>query len=134
MSSWGRKAALAAFALVVLAMLVGAGRWERGREIRSQAAGMRKVEALVGPLDNGTLSGYRVMPGFDCLVYRRGPNPYALELCVDDAGRVVEAIDRRTVNRTIWSLTFEPASSPVRVDRAEVDRLLDKMGAVHAAP
>ena len=69
------------------------------------------------------------MPGFDCLVYRRGPNPYALELCVDPAGRVVEAIDRRTVDRKIWSLTFEPASSPVRVGRAVVDRLLQKMGA-----
>ncbi len=129
MSSWGRRAALAAVAILVLAVLVGAGRWERSREIDSQAAGMRKVAALIGPLDNGTLSGYRVLPAFDCLVYRRGPNPYALELCVDHTGRVVEAIDRRTVDRKIWSLTFEPASSPVRVDRAEVDRLLARMGA-----
>lgn len=129
MSSWGRRAALAAAALLVLGLLLGAGRRERSSEIGSQAAGMRKVEALVGPLDNPTLSGYRVLPGFDCLVYRRGPNPYALELCVDRAGRVVEAIDRRTVDRKIWSLTFEPASSPVRVDRAEVDRLLARMGA-----
>jgi hypothetical protein len=127
-SSWGRRAAVAAAALVVLGLLVGAGRWERSREISSQAAGIRKVEALVGPLAP-TLSGYRVLPGFDCLVYRRGPNPYALELCVDPAGRVVEAIDRRSVDRKIWSLTFEPASSPVRVDRAEVDRLLARMGA-----
>ena len=116
MSSWGRRAAVAAAALVVLALLVGVGRWERSREISSQAAGMRKVEALIGPLDNRTLSGYRILPEFDCLVYRRGPNPYALELCVDYAGRVVEAIDRRTVDRKIWSLTFEPSSSPVRVD------------------
>ena len=129
MSSWGRRAALAAAALLVLGLLLGAGRRERSSEIGSQAAGMRKVEALVGPLDNPTLSGYRVLPGFDCLVYRRGQNPYALELCVDRAGRVVEAIDRRTVDRKIWSLTFEPASSPVRVDRAEVDRLLARMGA-----
>ena len=129
MSSWGRRALIAGAALLVVALLVGVGRWERSREIHRQAAGMRKVGALVGPLDNGTLSGYRRLPGFDCLVYRRGPNPYALELCVDPAGRVVEAIDRRTVDRKIWSLTFEPSSSPVRVDRAEVDRLLKKMGA-----
>lgn len=129
MSSWGRRAVLAVAALAVLALLVGAGRWERSREIRRQAAGMRRVEALVGPLDNGTLSGYRVLPGFDCLVYRRGTNPFALELCVDRAGHVVEAIDRRTVDRKIWSLTFEPGSSPVRVDRAVVDRLLARMGA-----
>ena len=129
MSSWGRRAALVVAALLVLALLVGAGRWERSREIRSQAVGLRKVAALIGPLNNRTLSGYRVLPAFDCLVFRRGPNPYALELCVDQAGRVVEAIDRRTVDRKIWSLTFEPASSPVRVDRAEVDRLLARMGA-----
>lgn len=129
MSSWARNALLALGAVIVLALLVGAGRWERSREIDRQAAGFRKVQALVGPLDDATLSGYRRLPGFDCLVYRRGPNPYALELCVDPAGRVVEAIDRRTVDRKIWSLTFEPASSPVRVDRAEVDRLLAKMGA-----
>jgi hypothetical protein len=90
---------------------------------------MRRVEALIGPLDNRTLSGYRVLPGYDCLVYRRGTNPYALELCVDGTGRVIEAIDRRTVDRSIWSLTFEPGSSPVRVDRAEVERLLARMGA-----
>jgi len=128
-SSWARRAALALAALAVLALLVGAGRWERSREIRHQAAGMRKVEKLVGPLDNRTLSGYRVLPAFDCLVYRRGGNPFALELCVDRAGRLVEAIDRRTVDRKIWSLAFEPASSPVRVDRAVVDRLLARMGA-----
>ena len=129
MSSWGRRAALAAAALAVLALVLGAGRWERSREIRHQAAGMRKVEALIGPLDNASLSGYRVLPGYDCLVYRRGTNPYALELCVDGTGRVIEAIDRRTVDRSIWSLTFEPGSSPVRVDRAEVERLLARMGA-----
>lgn len=130
MSSWGRRALLIALgALLVLGLLVGVGRWERSREIHRQAVGLRKVEALIGPLDNATLSGYRRLPGFDCLVYRRGPNPYALELCVDPAGRVVEAIDRRTVDRKIWSLTFEPASSPVHDDRAEVDRLLRKMRA-----
>jgi hypothetical protein len=128
-SSWGRRGALALAALLVLALLVGVGRWERSREIRHQAAGMRHVQALIGPMSNRNLSGFRVLPGFDCLVYRRGPNPYALELCVDRAGRVVEAIDRRTVDRKIWSLTFEPATSPVRVDRAEVDRLLARMGA-----
>ena len=129
MSSWGRSAALVAAALLVLAVLVGVGRRERSREIRSQAAGLRKVAALVGPIDNRTLSGYRVLPAFECLVYRRGPNRYALELCIDRAGRVVEAIDRREVDRKIWSLTFEPASSPVRLDRTEVDRLLARMGA-----
>lgn len=91
--------------------------------------GFRIVERLVGPLDSQSLSGYRVLPGFDCLTYRRGTNPFALELCVDPAGRVVEAIDRRTSTRRIWSLRFDPDASTVRVDRVEVDRLLRKMEA-----
>lgn len=91
--------------------------------------GFRIVERLVGPLDSPALSGFRVFPAFDCLTYRRGNNVFALELCVDSTGRVVEAIDRRSYDRRIWSLRFDPSASTVRVNRAEVDRLLRKMGA-----
>ncbi|HZT15346.1 MAG TPA: hypothetical protein VFA19_05310 [Gaiellaceae bacterium] len=129
--SWSaRRVALAALAIAVLAaVLVAVGRWEKGREVRREVNGFHVVQRLIGPLDSPTLSGYRVLPGFDCLTYRRGANPFALELCVDRGGRVVEAIDRRTFDRRIWSLQFEPAASTDRVDRAEVDRLLRKMGA-----
>ena len=129
--SWSaRRVALAALGIAVLAaVLVAVGRWEKGREVRREVNGFHVVQRLIGPLDSPTLSGYRVLPGFDCLTYRRGANPFALELCVDRGGRVVEAIDRRTFDRRIWSLQFEPAASTDRVDRAEVDRLLRKMGA-----
>ena len=90
---------------------------------------MERVRALIGPLDSPTLSGFRVLPGLDCLVYRRGRNPFALELCVDPQGRVVETIDRRRYDRTISSLRYDPSASTLRVDRREVDRLLRKMGA-----
>jgi hypothetical protein len=124
--SWLLRSAAVA---VALAALVGIGRLERSHEARRESNGFRIVERLIGPLDSPTLSGYRVQPRFDCLTYRRGGNVFALELCVDRAGRVVEAIDRRSFDRRIWSLAFDPSASTARVDRAEVDRLLRKMGA-----
>jgi hypothetical protein len=120
---------IAVAAVLVLAALVVVGRVEGRRQARSQVHGMERVRALIGPLDAPSLSGYRVMPGFDCLVYRRGSNPYALELCADPQGRVVETIDRRRVDRKIHSLRYDPPASTLRVDRGVVDRLLRRMGA-----
>jgi hypothetical protein len=125
----GRAAAVAVAVVVAAAVLVAIGRWERGREGHRESDGFRIVERLIGPLDSPTLSGFRVFPSFDCLTYRRGANPLALELCVDHTGRVVEAIDRRTFDRRIWSLRFDPARSSVRVSEPEVRRLLRKMEA-----
>ena len=127
MRNWRR---IAAAALVVLAGLVAIGRWERGRQIEREVRGFHVVQRLIGPLDSPSLSGFRVLPGFDCLTYRRGTNPFALELCVDRSGRVVEAIDRRRAKRRIWTLRFEPSASPDRVSVAEVRRLLRRMGAL----
>ena len=87
---------------------------------------MESIRRLVGPLDQPGLDGFRDLPAFDCLVYRRGANPLALELCVDRSGRVVEAIQRWRENR-IFTLRFEPAASTVYVNRLAVDRLLRKM-------
>ena len=126
--SWSRRSA--ALAVVVAAVLVVvAGRWEGRSEAHREVNGFHVVQRLIGRLDSSALSGYRALPGFDCLTYRRGGNVFALELCVDRAGRVVEAIDRRAYDRRIWSLTAEPSASTDHVDRAEVDRLLRKMGA-----
>lgn len=122
-----RRAAVAA--VLVLVALAVVGRWESGREVTREVNGFHVVQRLIGPLDSPTLSGFRVFPSFDCLTYRRGTNPFALELCVDHAGRVVEAIDRRQVTRRIWSLRYHPAASTDRVDRAEVTALLRKMEA-----
>lgn len=128
--SWSRRSAIVAVsAVAVAAALVAVGRWEAHREATREMRGFHVVQRLIGPLDSPSLSGYRVLPGFDCLTYRRGSNLFALELCVDPAGRVVEAIDRRTFDRRIWSLRFDPGASTDRVDRAEVDRLLRRMDA-----
>jgi hypothetical protein len=126
-----RRGLVAAGAVVVLllGLLVVAGRWERSRWVTSQVDGMKRVRAAIGPLDSSSLAGYRVLPGFDCLVYQRGKNPYALELCFDGTGRVVQAIDRRRA-RVYYSLQAEPTASTFHVDRATVEGLLRKMGAL----
>lgn len=127
--SWPARSALIVGIVAAAALLVVVGRWERRDEARREVTGFRIVQRLVGPLDSPSLSGFRVFPAFDCLTYKRGSNVFALELCFDHEGRVVEAIDRRRYDRRIWSLRFDPTSSTERVDPAVVRGLLRKMGA-----
>ena len=123
-----RVAAVAAAILLAAALLVTIGRWERERRAREQVRGMERVVAAIGPLDNSTLAAFRFLTDFQCLGYRRGRNPLALEVCFDAHGRVVEAFDRREGEPDIWSLRDDPTKSSLRRDRGEVDRLLVKMG------
>jgi hypothetical protein len=123
------RRAAAAIAIVIAAVaLVVIGRWERSRHVDDELHGLRAVLADVGPLDSPSLDSYRVsLVPFDCLLYRRGSNRYALELCIDEDGRLVEAFDRRE-GFHVWSLRDEPTASTIHVDRGEVDRLLRKLG------
>ena len=114
-------------AAVVLVALVPIGAWERERRADDESAGMRSVLQQVGPLDSPDLRGFRIFANFECLVYERGHNDFAFELCVDDRGRVVEAIDRRDGTPEVWSLRDDPSKSEVVVDRGEVNRLLRRM-------
>ena len=123
-----RALALVLAAALALAALVPVGRWERSRRAEEQVRGMELVRAAVGPLDSDTLKAFRYVSRFHCLLYERGSNPFALELCVDLRGRLVEAIDRRSGEPEIWSLRDDPARSTIYVDRREVDRLLHRMG------
>jgi hypothetical protein len=129
--SRARLLALAVALAAVLLLLVLVGRWEGRRHERAEVAGMRRVLALVGPIDNPTLNAYRIDIDFefDCLLYRRGANRFALELCFDRSGRLAEAIDRRRGTSRIWSLREHPQASTIRVDRSEVVRLLKRLGA-----
>lgn len=123
-----RRIVVAAVAvLVALAVLVAVGSWERERRADSESAGMRSVLDDVGQLDSPDLRGFRIFVNFQCLVYKQGRNDFALELCVDDKGRVVEAIDRRDGTPEVWSLRDDRSSSEVVVDRGEVNRLLRRM-------
>ena len=121
--------AVAAAAILVLGLLVVVGRHERSRHADSENRKLAEIRRLVGPLDTPSLDAFRLLPQFSCLLYKRGSNRFALELCVDRYGRVVEAIDRRGRTPRIASLREDPSRATVRVDRAEVDRLLRKLGA-----
>lgn len=125
-----RRLLVAAGAVLLgLLLLVPVGRWERGHRADEEMEGMRTVLAAVGDLDSPTLRGFRVLANFDCLLYERDRNDFALELCVDDEGRVVEAIDRRGGgDPRIWSLRDDPTSSELHVERPVVNRLLLRMG------
>ena len=124
--SW-RLLSLGAVAAIVAFVFVG--RWEKRSWVDSQLRGMKQVVQLIGPLDQRSLIGYRALPAFDCLVYRRGADRLARELCVDLSGRIVEAVDRRGGARRYYDLHSDPGAASIHVDRNEVDRLLRKMEA-----
>jgi hypothetical protein len=121
--------AVAAAAILVLGVLVVVGRHERTSHADSENRKIERTRRLVGPLDSPSLDAFRLLPHFSCLLYKRDGNRFALELCVDAKGRVVEAIDRRGRTPRIASLREDPSHATVRVDRAVVDRLLRKLGA-----
>lgn len=120
---------VAVLAVLVLLALIPIGRWEGRRHASHELAGIRGVLAAIGPYDQQALDAYRVGvgPGLDCLLYRRGSNPFALELCFDPAGRVVEAIDRRGKSPRIWSIREQPSASNIRIDRAKLVALITRM-------
>jgi hypothetical protein len=120
-----RAGALVAGGAAAALLLVGAGEWERSRHADEANAGIEQVRAAVGDLDDDP-AGFRMLERFQCLVYERGGREFALELCADWDGRVVEAIDRRDGVR-IWSLREDPTRADVVVDRAEFERIIVAM-------
>lgn len=115
--------------IAVLVALIPLGRWEGRRHARNEVAGMRHVLAAIGPVDQPALDAYRidVGPALDCLLYRRGSNPFALEFCFDRAGRVVEAYDRRGTSPKIWSIRESPSASTIHIDRARLETLIARL-------
>ncbi len=127
-------AVAAAVAAVLVVALAPLGRWERGRADDEQLAGIARLRAEVGySLDSPTLAAYRLTRRLDCLLYERGGNPYALELCFDRDGRLIEALDRRRGEARVWSLRQDPTRATLRADVAELFRILRRAGAIPAS-
>lgn len=119
----------AAAVVAILIALIPLGRWEARRHARSELVGIHRVLAAIGPFDQRRLDAYRenVGPGLDCLLYRRGTNPFALEFCFDRQGRVVEGYDRRGTSPKIWSIREDPSASTIHIDRPRLERLLARL-------
>jgi len=129
--TWNLRRALPPILIAAVAclLLVPIGRAERAHRAHLQVDGMQRVAREVGALDGPALDSYRYLSlHFECLLYRRGRDPFALELCIDGGGRVVETIDRRTAPKPrIHSLRDDPTRSTLHVDRSEVTRLLHEL-------
>ena len=116
--------------VLVLLALIPIGRWEARRHARHELSGIRTVLAAIGRFDGPSLAAYRQgvgNPGLDCLLYRRGSNPFALEFCFDGEGRVVEGYDRRGTSPRIWSLREDPSASTIHVDRSQLESLIARL-------
>jgi hypothetical protein len=58
-----------------------------------------------------------------------GGRTYALELCFDSSGRIVEAVDRRGTTSKFYSLVEEPGAARLHADPKLIDSLLKKLEA-----
>ena len=112
-----RALTLGGVAVVVILVAVPVGRWEERRANAAQARGATALLAAIGdPIASPLRDAHRLSWSADCLLYRNGEDPFAMELCFDAQGRLVEAIDRRSGSSRIWSFRPEPAASPLRID------------------
>ena len=131
MRARSRVAAATVAAVALLGGLVAVGRWEAGHHARDENARIASIRAAVGELDRPKPVAFRVHIGFgfDCLLWKRRSNPYALELCFTRDGRVVEAIDRRHGDPRIASLREDPDRATTRIDPDLARQLLRGLGA-----
>jgi hypothetical protein len=124
-----RRTALVATACVVAALvIVFVGRRERATERRTNLDGIAYLRALVGSnVDNA--DDYRVGGGLYCLLYDEGGRVFGVELCVDQYGRLVEAVDRRGSQPAFYTVTAEPSVAPLRLDLGVVSRSINRIQA-----
>lgn len=124
----------AAFVLAIVATT--AGLLERRSERGGELAGIDRIVALVGPqLQRPTT--YHVEVGMTCLDYGSGGRAYALEICVDATGRIIEAADRRGLQPLFYSILPNNELAKQHIDPALVPVLVKRVvapGAARAKP
>lgn len=124
-----RRARIAAAAVLVTAIVVVlVGRYERAAERRRNLDGIALVRSLVGSRI-GHPDNYRVSTDLYCLLYAARQRVFALELCSDGQGRLVEAVDRRGTLPKFYSVTSEPRVAKERIDLRLFSRLIAKLSA-----
>jgi hypothetical protein len=119
-----RRASAIVALVLVGAALVLVGRWEAQRQTDAQVRGLERIRAAVGRVDSPLLSTVRSSPGYDCLNYRRGAERFALELCVNAEGKVLDASDRRGETPLVYSLRLDPSAGSPVIPLGELRRAL----------
>lgn len=111
-------------ATLVLIGLPLLGRWEADREVSGQLRELRATyEAAGGRVDSPLLTAYRA--GHPrCFFYAVGVQPFALRLCFDDEGRLVESADRRGGSPRYSTIAETPGRATITVAAARIDSLL----------
>lgn len=113
-----------AAATVALLAAVPIGRTEGSRAARAQIAGIEAVREAVGPLDSPRLHAFRFDRGWACLFYTAARRYYGYELCYDQAGRLVETVDRRGGSPVFGTVASQPELAPERVRPSTVLAIL----------
>jgi hypothetical protein len=124
-----RAALVGAVIVIVMILFVPVGRWQAHRALVADRHQIEQIAALAGPLDGPRLSAYRVAT-YDCLLYTVGKDPFAIELCFDSYGHLVEAIDRRHYGfaAQIGSVQYAPSAAPVTVPPPRLLKLIQRSG------
>lgn len=114
--------------VVCLALLAAGAAWygtvEGAGAIDRQQQGLLAVRTAVGArLLHPAQAFYDLGGRLQCLTYPAKGNLFALELCFDSSGHLIEAVDRRNAER-ISTLRWRPTEAPLRIAPAEVERAL----------
>ena len=124
-----RRAVVVATACALAAVVVVlVGRSERASERRRNLDGIAFLRSLVGP-NLGKADDFRVGSGLYCLLYKANGRVFGVELCADQYGRLVEAVDRRGTLPVFYTVTAEPSVAPERLDMRIVSRTIKKLQA-----
>ena len=111
----------------VAVILIAVGRSESATDVNATNARIRATFDLVSGDLAARLNAYRPTPMFGCFLYRFGArNPYGVEICVDERGKVVETIDRRNGAEHISSLRYEPSKAATHVDISKLVTILHR--------
>ena len=111
-----RALAWVAVVCVVAAGMVLLGRHERSTEQSYMLDRIANVRAAIGPsLTRPGPNNYVYDGALGCLLYADGGRSYALELCADPSGRIVEAWDRRGATTSVYSVAPDPGAARLRV-------------------
>jgi hypothetical protein len=121
-----RRSLITAAIVVVATVIVFIGRSQRAAERHHNLDGIAIVRSLVGE-QIAKPDNYRVSPGLYCLLYGVGARTFALELCSDPQGRLVEAADRRGALPKFYSVASEPSVANETVSTTLVKREIERL-------